>query len=400
VVAVATAFLCVSSAATAQEPPAALDGVALSRFEPSERGSRFFIADSLELHHGTAGLSHPGIAAGIASTWAWRSRTFGTLKEGERSHFVENALYLHPGASLVLAPGARFALDVPIVAAQSGESTNLAGRYYRAPGSPRLGDIRASFDLLFSGPPARDTEGLAIAGGVNAWLPTGATSDFVGDTGARFGVHVTSAARFGSFLGSLRAGYMYRREGFIGGSLVGSEVNAAIGIAYADDVWTVGPELWGSTVIDAAFAERTSPLEILTSIRRAFGPFRLAFGVGRSLGPGMGAARVRGVLSLEWAPSLPASDRDRDGVPDRDDACPDVAGRAGDGGPATIRGCPPPPDTAADGIPGHQDACPAAARSGVPAGAPRSHGCPPSPTTPTPSISPPSSGPPPMPPRE
>src|SRR5262245_47917635 len=116
-----------SSTASAEE---ALDGVLLSRFEPSERGSRFFLADSLELHHSSAGVSRPAFAAGIASTYANRARTFGTLREGARDRLVEHALYLHPGASVVLFPGARFALDVPIAALQSGEGTNLAGRYY------------------------------------------------------------------------------------------------------------------------------------------------------------------------------------------------------------------------------------------------------------------------------
>lgn len=326
-----------SSTASAEDPPPALDGVALSRFEPSERGSRFFVADSLELHHGPAGVSRPLFAVGIASSWASRARTFGTRTEGERSTLVEHALYLHPGASVVLSPGARFGLDVPVVAFQTGESTNLAGKYYLAPSSPRLGDVRASFDVRFAGPASRDSSGVAIAGGVTAWLPTGATADFAGDIGARFGVHITSAARFRWLLASARVGYMYRRDGYLGGSRVGSEANTVLGVAFADGAWTIGPELHGATVLDAAFAERVTPVEVIAGAHRAFGSFRIGAGVGTSVVSGMGASRLRALMTLEWAPPSAASDRDRDGVPDEDDTCPDVAG------PHETLGCPAAP---------------------------------------------------------
>lgn len=56
-----------------------------------------------------------------------------------------------------------------------------------------------------------------------------------------------------------------------------------------------------------------------------------------------------------------ARDRDHDGVPDPDDACPDVAG--------PLRGCPPPPDGDGDGVPDARDACPGEAGSAA-------NGCP------------------------
>jgi outer membrane protein OmpA-like peptidoglycan-associated protein len=64
-------------------------------------------------------------------------------------------------------------------------------------------------------------------------------------------------------------------------------------------------------------------------------------------------------------------DRDADGVPDADDACPTVAGvKTSD--PKT-NGCPP--DRDADGIPDAEDACPTV--PGVKTGDPKTNGCPP-----------------------
>lgn len=362
------AVLTSSSAADAQR------AVSLSRFEPAERGSRFFLADSLELGH-AASSSAPLFATGIASSWAYRAHTYGTLREGERSGLVEHALYLHPGASVVLDPGARFALDLPVAAFQSGEPTSLAGTRYGAPVSPRIGDLRASFDLRLAGPGSRDREGVALAAGVSAWLPTGSGANFAGEDATRFGVHVASAARFGGVLASARAGYMYRPEGWFGGSRVGSEVSAVLGVAYAGERWTIGPELHAATVIDAPLSKRATPVEVLAGARRTFGPFRAGAGIGTAVVGGLGAAPLRVVLSLEWVPASSPSgdDRDRDGVPDADDVCPDVPGASG--GPAATRGCPAAPiDRDRDGIPDAEDSCPDV--PGVWTGDRRTHGCP------------------------
>jgi OmpA-OmpF porin, OOP family len=325
--------------AAAQEPPAPLEGVALSRFEPSERGSRFFLADSLELRAGSPGVPKARFSVGMPATFAYRATTFGSRREGERSTLSETAFFVHPGASVVLSPGARFGLDVPIAITQSGDNTNLAGKFYGAPQGPRLGDVRGSFDLRIFGPASRDSDGIALAGGVSAWFPTGSVLDFAGDEGTRFGVRVVSAARYGWFLASLRAGYMYRREGLLGGSFVAPEVNTVLGAAWANDVWTIGPELAASTVIEAAFAKRTTPVEALLGVHRSYGAFRFGLGVGTLLAKGMGAARARGVISIEWIPSLATpEDRDRDGVPDDEDACPDTFGWI------ETKGCPLTPE--------------------------------------------------------
>jgi len=75
------------------------------------------------------------------------------------------------------------------------------------------------------------------------------------------------------------------------------------------------------------------------------------------------------------APPPPPSDRDVDGIPDAQDACPDQAGNAVPD-PAK-NGCPPPSDRDHDTILDAQDACPD--QAGDPNADPAKNGCPPPP---------------------
>jgi outer membrane protein OmpA-like peptidoglycan-associated protein len=102
----------------------------------------------------------------------------------------------------------------------------------------------------------------------------------------------------------------------------------------------------------------------------------------------MGTPALRALLSVAYAPE-PAppppppppvhkkkkpSDRDHDGIPDKNDACPDEPGVPSED--PTKNGCPPPPpDRDGDGIPDAKDACPDV--KGVASNDPLENGCPP-----------------------
>ena len=69
-----------------------------SPFDPAERGSRFFVADSLELD-GNLRLS-----AGVVTSYGNHLRTFRQSGAApEASELVVHSVWLHPGASMVLA---------------------------------------------------------------------------------------------------------------------------------------------------------------------------------------------------------------------------------------------------------------------------------------------------------
>ncbi len=103
--------------------------------------------------------------------------------------------------------------------------------------------------------------------------------------------------------------------------------------------------------------------------------FELGAGAGPGLTSGFGTPDVRVVGMLAFTPRVkapPPPDRDGDGVPDAEDACPDLAApRAAN--PAKP-GCPAPPDRDHDGIPDDVDACPDV--PGVASTDPGRNGCP------------------------
>ena len=136
-----------------------------------------------------------------------------------------------------------------------------------------------------------------------------------------------------------------------------------------------GPRFSGSTIIsqgDAIFGSRTTPLALLGSGHYSAGDFRFGLGAGPGLSHAAGTAAFRALGSFEYAPrpEEPKRDRDGDGIPDEQDACPDVAG-VGTDDPRT-NGCPPDHDH--DGIVDAEDACPDV--PGVRTDDPRTNGCP------------------------
>ena len=90
---------------------------------------------------------------------------------------------------------------------------------------------------------------------------------------------------------------------------------------------------------------------------------------------GYGAPQLRTLLSIEYVPAFEKPDRDHDGIPDSEDACPDAPG-VRDPDPKK-NGCPPvkaPLDRDGDGIIDTEDACPDDA--GPRTSDPRTNGCP------------------------
>lgn len=341
----------------------------LERFDPAERGSRFFVADSLELD------DRKPLALGLVTSYGSRLRTFKQSgADPEASDLVSQSIWLHPGASYVLAPGARVGIDMPL-ALQTGNDVALDRVGFGQPGSPRLGDLRASFDLRLAGAVRTDVDGATLGTGVSVYLPTGSGNDYASDDFARFDVRLASALRVGHVVLAARLGYMYRRDNVlpVGGVSIGSETNAVVAAGYRAGPITVGPEIYGSTTLDEAFQRRSTPIEALLGAHVSIGDIRVGAGLGTLLVSGLGAPKLRGVLSVDWLPSGAASDRDRDGVVDADDQCPDIAGLAT--GDRNALGCPAPPrDTDHDGVFDSDDACPDL--PGIRTHDAMTHGCP------------------------
>jgi hypothetical protein len=341
-----------AAAIAALTSTARADAAELDRFEVADRGSRFFAADSLD-------LASPGqklrVATGVVSTYEHALRAFGTKQEGASTTLVSDQLALHAGGGVVMAPGVRFSLDMPFYF-QTGKQQALAGIQYAEPRSPVLGDLRIAFDMKLLGPPPGQRDGVTLAGGVWIWLPTGSPDDYVSDGYARVGLRIGASARTGHILAAGRIGIAYRRDDVdpLGGVAMGSDVSGVAAVGWVEGALTVGPELHASTILrNDVFGSRATPIDGLLGAHFGVADFLVGAGVGTAIERGLGAPGFRGLLSFEWTPeavSAPA-DRDRDGVADLEDVCPDVPGRAD--GPPESRGCPdapqePPPPTPAE----------------------------------------------------
>ncbi len=350
-------------------------GFALDRFEPSERGSEWFTAESLDLR------GHMRLALGLVHEGAHRPLAIYNDDGSLRSSLVDWQLMLHPGASLVLWDRLRLSASLPIAVYQSGEAGEIHTLSYAPPGSTSVGDVRLGADVRLLG-----TYGdpITVAAGVRAFLPSGSRSDYTGDGSVRVEPHLLAAGDIGSFVYAAHVGFEYRglNDAF-GGASLGSQLTfgGAAGARLAEGKLVIGPELYGSAVA-SSFDSTTTPVEGLLGFHYTAGEFRVGAGAGLGLNKALGSPVARWALSLEWAPPPAPADRDGDGVPDASDACPDVAGVRTDD-PKT-NGCPPPPppppappppaDRDGDGVPDAQDACPDVA--GVKTDDPKTNGCP------------------------
>lgn len=348
-------------------------GFAIDRFDPAERGSDWFAADSLDIR------GKGRLILGATGDWAYKPLVLYAPNGDEQTAVIRHQFFAHLGIDLVLADRLRLGVNLPIALYQAGDSVVLDGTTFASDNATKLGDLRVAADLRLLGEYRGPFE-LAI--GVAGYLPTGSKDSYTGDGKARIAPRLLVAGELGAFVYAARAGFLYRANdnGFAGASK-GNEVfgAAAAGLRVADGKLVIGPELYGSTSTASGdfFARRTSPFEVLFGAHYLVSPdWRLGLGVGPGLTRGVGAPQVRGLLSVEWAPAIEeASDRDGDGIYDADDACPNVPGEPSDD-PRT-NGCPPtqPKDRDRDGILDADDAC--IDEPGVKTEDPKTNGCPP-----------------------
>ncbi|HEY8073407.1 MAG TPA: thrombospondin type 3 repeat-containing protein [Labilithrix sp.] len=351
-------------------PRARADGAALDHLDVSDRGSKFFAADSLDIERRTE------LDAGLVTTYQHALRVFGTPAEGARTTLVWDQLTLHPGASIVFLPGIRVSLDVPVIF-ESGRDQTLAGMFYNRPRGEALGDVRFGLDgKIYSNRDSRTGEGVVVGAGAWVWLPSGTRYDYTSDGAMRTSVRVATAIQKGPLLGAARIAITYRRDDIdpFGGVELGSQLEGVAALGWHRGVLTLGPEVHGVTILrNDVFGHRSSPVEGIFGGHVTLGRFMAGAGVGTALDRGLGSPGIRALLSLEYvAATKPLPDRDGDGVPDIDDVCPDVPGSCG--APKARLGCPEPPrDRDSDGIPDGEDACPLVA--GPRSSDPRTNGC-------------------------
>ncbi|MDB4934601.1 MAG: Outer rane lipoprotein omp16 precursor [Labilithrix sp.] len=350
------ALVVATSVCSAVPSNAQATGFALSRFEPSERGSEWFALESLDLR------GHGRWNAGIVAEGAYRPLAIYDANGDIRSSVVRNQIFAHPGANVVLWERLRLGVSIPIVVYQDGHDGTIRGVEYRAPDTPAFGDVRLAADVrllgVYGGP-------ATLAAGVQVQLPTGSRDDFTSDGSVRFQPRLLAAGDVGPLAWAAKLGFQYRnRDERIDESPLGSELTfaGALGIRAAHGALVVGPEVFGSTIVsdgDAFFQLRGTPLDAILGVHYTFAEqWRVGGGGGAGLTRGFGSPEARYMVSIERVAPFEAAkrapaDRDGDGIVDTEDACADVPGvRTSD--PKT-NGCPP--DKDGDGVVDAEDAC-------------------------------------------
>ena len=350
-------------------------GFVLDRFDPSERGSEWFVLDSLDLQ------GHLRPAIGVVGSWSYRPLVVYDRDGNYIQSLVAHQIIVHPGASVVLWNRVRAGVSLPVATYQTGNAITIGTKYYASP-SAAVGDLRLAADARLFG----EHGGLLTGAlGLALYLPTGSRDNYTSDGTVRVLPRATLAGDFKQLTYSARAGFHYRplSETFDRNPL-GSEITfgLAAGVRVLNKALTVGPELYGSSIVDSdSFLKRRgTPVEGLLGAHYMFKSFRFGAGGGTGLDRGWGTPEFRAFLSAEWAPPI-ASDIDNDGIPDGEDACPTVAGihtrdsRTNGCPPAPPPPPPPPGDRDGDGIIDREDACPDVA--GVKSDDPKTNGCPP-----------------------
>jgi OmpA-OmpF porin, OOP family len=382
-----------SSPAAAQTTARAF---ALDRFEPSERGSEWFVEDTLDLR------GHLRPALGLVLDYGYKPYVLINPDGSANTSIIADQLFVHVGGSVVLFSRLRLGVNVPVLLTQDGSETGGVVDGQRVVGATGggIGDVRLAADLRIVGAYG---EPFTLAAGGRLWLPTGDSTKYLGDGEVRLGPQVQAAGDIGAFVYAASLAFVYRADssGFAGHP-TGSEAafGAAAGVRALRARLVVGPEIWGTTVLaggGAVFGARTTPLALLAGAHYTAGDFRFSAGLGPGLSRAAGTPVFRALASIEYAPAfvppaapadptpfappppIPApappplaADRDGDGVPDGEDACPDAAGVHTEDPKTT--GCPPDPDRDKDGVANEADACPDVA--GPKSDDPRTTGCP------------------------
>ena len=355
----AAALLLLTAAGAAQ---AQNNGFQINRFEPTAAGEA------------TLWVDHPWysrtryFAGGLTLNYGRQPLVFGYIGPGGEFNPSTRAIAQQLVGHLDLAGSfldrVLVTLSLPVTLAEAGEpGGGVAPVDGLALGDPRLGVL-----LRVYGQPYESKFSLSLGGLL--WLPlrglVGSVPPTQSDLETRGLPKVVLGGLASRLLWSTSLGFLIRPEAAIGnqanpaGRTAGSELQVGVALAYANKELrlSVGPELvFASALSGNAFQLSYSSLEALLGLH-----YNIARLVQVSLGGGVGVLRQPGtpesrfLLRIAYAPlpAPPPGDRDRDGVPDLQDFCPDE--QKGAHPDSAQLGCPL-RDRDGDGVFDDQDQC-------------------------------------------
>jgi outer membrane protein OmpA-like peptidoglycan-associated protein len=362
------ALLLAAGPAAAQNGPTG----ALERFEPSVPGDAMF-----------------GVASPVVGGHLVPRATVGfdfalkplSIQDGmTRSVIVSRQGFLHIGASFALWDRLLVSADMPFALLQAGDSPTVAGTKYPSPSGPQVGDLRLGARARLYGD-FWDPFQIGVGGYV--FMPTAPKQSYAGDGAVRGQPQLLLGGRVTHFVWSLEAGTILRASSHPHTFNAGAGAAVVLG---EEDFFQLGPELTMSAPFskDKSFSTATTTITTGTAVAaelligakiRPLSFLVFGVGAGPGLSQGYGTPQMFAVGTVGYDPLPPhpkkeAPDRDHDGIPDAEDACPDTPGVRSDD--PKKNGCPP--DRDGDGIPDAEDACPDT--PGVRSDDPKKNGCP------------------------
>lgn len=356
--------------ATLARPVAAEEGFALDRFDPAPAGDRQFGVPTAAVNGD--GVLHLGVLGDYAYNPLVLTRAKGQPEVGA---VVSDQLVLHLGGTYALWNRLALHVDVPFAVYQAGDDPVKGTEPFASPSDAVLGDVRVGFRLGLFGKPGSMLQ--ASLGG-SLWLPTGDQAQYMSDGSLRGMPQLVLGGDSDRLLWSFAVGAELRGSRPYDDAGLGSIIrtSAGFGVKMGEDRnVTLGPELnLGISTEDTR--KKNTNAELLLGARYRF---RRDFEVGGGFGPGLsggyGTPDVRAVAMVGYSPDPRPSDRDRDGVIDIKDHCPEAAvqGEADPQKPGCTKP-PSPPDRDKDGLADGADACPD--MLGVAHAKPERNGCP------------------------
>jgi OOP family OmpA-OmpF porin len=357
-------------------------GLALDRFQPAPAGDRFFGVQGGD----PGGHLLPRLM--LLGDYAYKPMVlYRGDSNDELGTVVKNQLFLHVAAGIALWDRLWLFANMPLALINSGDSVDGAPP---APSGVAAGDLRLGARVRLLGE-NRSLAMLALSAYV--YVPTGNKDKYTGANEVHGMPALVLSGENDNIAYAVNAGVDVRKKTSNTGTGVtdfGSDLSFGAAFAWllADRMLQIGPEIYGNTLMvgEQKFSKDTTNLEAILGARLRITDLVVGLGAGPGISRGLGSPEVRVVASVAYAPipapppppprpvRRPPADRDKDGIPDRVDACPDEPGvRSSD--PAK-NGCPPPPpDRDGDGILDRDDACPDV--KGVRSDDPTQNGCPP-----------------------
>jgi OmpA-OmpF porin, OOP family len=344
--------------------------VALDRFEPAPAGDRMFGVESP--FAAGEGVPHVALVFDYAHNPYVLHHGPGQPDVGA---VVSDQMFVHFNLSLAILDRVNLNFSVPAALLQDGGDPTSGGVQYVSPHDAGFGDVRAGARVTLYGA-YDDPFQIALSGYV--WVPTGSDNAYLSDGQVRGMPSVVMGGHLPALNWSLTAGVQFRPRQTIDTNInqgANMQIGGGLGFLFADGRAQIGPEVKGSFVL-SPLDYRSTNAELLVDARyRIFDDFELGVGAGPGLTSGFGTPDVRIIGMVAFTPMMkkPAPpDRDGDGVPDAEDACPEVPAPR-EANPARP-GCPAPLDRDGDGIPDEADACPDV--PGIASTDPGRNGCP------------------------